>query len=102
MTLANVSSTSLYVNWTLLPISNDDYHQLFGYKLFYWKESEESKVFNMTLATNKSEILFESLEKWTTYCFSIAGFNMAGSGPNDTQCSRTLEDGMLFIDLYLA
>ena len=52
-------------------------------------------MFNMTLATNESEILFENLEKWTVYCFSIAGFTLAGPGPNDTQCSRTLEDGTL-------
>ena len=95
VTVANISSTSLYVNWTMLPISTDDYSQLLGYEMFYWKKSEESKLFNKTFAANVSEILFENLDKWTEYCFTIAGFTMAGPGPNDTQCSRTLEDGML-------
>ena len=95
MTMANISSTSIYINWTLLPISTDDYMQLLGYKMSYWKESEESKEFNMTFPPNVSEILFENLEKWTVYCFRIAGFTMADSGPNGTECFRTSEDGML-------
>ena len=94
ITVANVSSTSLYVNWTLLPSSTDEYKRLLGYKMSYWKESEESQIFNMTFYPNESRILLDNLEKWTIYCFEIAGFTTPGLGPNDTQCARTFEDGM--------
>ena len=95
MTVVNISSTALYVNWTMLPLSTDEYQQLLGYKFFYWKESDESQVFNETLSPNENNKLFEDLEKWTVYCFKIAGFTLGGTGPNDTQCARTFEDGML-------
>ena len=93
MTVTNVSSTALYVNWTMLPNSTVNYRQLLGYNLFYWKVAEEFEVFNTTFRASTSEMLFENLEKWTIYCFTIAGFNTAGAGPNDTQCARTFEDG---------
>ncbi|XP_028409028.1 uncharacterized protein LOC114531613 isoform X2 [Dendronephthya gigantea] len=92
MTVTNISSTALYVNWTMLPNSTVDYRQMLGYKMFYWKDAEEPEVFNVTFPPNTRQMLFENLEKWTTYCFTIAGFNTAGAGPNDTQCERTFED----------
>lgn len=99
MTVVNISSTALYVNWTTLPLSTDEYRQLLGYKFFYWKESDESQIFNKTFSPNENNKLFEDLEKWTVYCFKIAGFTLGEAGPNDTQCARTFEDGMLKMEI---
>ena len=95
MTVVNVSSTALYVNWTMLPLSTDEYRQLLGYKLLYWKESNESQIFNKTFSSNENHVLVEDLEKWTVYCFAIAGFTYGMPGLNYTRCARTFEDGTL-------
>jgi hypothetical protein len=88
-----MSSTSLYVNWTMLPNSTNFYRQLQGYNIVYWKEFEEEKVSNLTQFENN--ILLENLEKYTVYCFNVSGYIYGSVGPNKTVCARTLEDGML-------
>ena len=102
MTVVNVSSTALYVNWTMLPLSTDEYRQLLGYELLYWKESNESQIFNKTFSPNENHVWVEDLEKWTVYCFAIAGFTYGMPGLNYTQCARTFEDGTLNIVLLFS
>lgn len=93
VTVTNISSTSLYVNWTLLPNSTSFYKELKGYFIEYWKESDEDNLYNVTQF--KNDILFENLEKWTVYCFNVTAFTYGYSETSETQCVRTFEDGMI-------
>ena len=93
VTVTNISSTSLYVNWTLLPNSTSFYKELMGYFIEIWKESDEDNLYNVTQF--KNDILLEDLEKWTVYCFNVSAFTRGYSETSETQCARTFEDGMI-------
>ena len=92
MSIVNISSTVLHVNWAMLPNSTDTYAQLLGYHVSYWKASEPSNVFNVTVLGDGTNL--ENLEKWTVYCVNVSGYTSANIGPSrQTQCERTSEDG---------
>ena len=94
VSLKNLSSTALEVNWTALP--KPVRHGIIrGYHLFMWKKSEGSDTsFNITLSSTAVYKLFEDLSKWTVYCIQMTAFTSVGDGPrSDVQCVRTFEDG---------
>ena len=88
-----INSTSLYINWTMFLNSTNVYKQLQGYHVYYWRESEEDEISNLTQF--HSDIHLDNLEKWTIYCFNITAFTYGGNGPTGELCARTSEDGML-------
>lgn len=94
VSLFNVSSTALEINWTALA---KPYHNgiLLGYRVFIWKESEGNDFsLNTTVSSTTYYKQFEELSKWTTYCFEVAAFTSVGDGPkSDVDCVRTFEDG---------
>lgn len=94
VTMTNVSSTSLYANWTMLPNATKFYKQLRGYHILYWKQSEEDNIFNLTQF--KNYVLLKNLEIWTFYCLNVTAFTYGNVGTtSETQCARTFEDGRL-------
>ena len=92
ITVTNISSTSLYVNWTMLPNTTSFYKQLQGYVILYWEESNQDDIYNKTQFENN--MMVKNLKKWTVYCFNVTGVTFGNLGQTSvTQCARTFEDG---------
>ena len=94
ISLFNVSSTALKVNWTSLPRTFRN-GILLGYRIFIWQKSEgEESSLNTTVGRRIFSKQFEELFKWTIYCVKVAAFTSVGDGPSsEVQCIRTFEDG---------
>ena len=103
VSLLNISSTALEINWTALATHYRN-GILLGYRIFMWKESEGSAFsLNTTVAGATYFKRFEELSKWTTYCFQITAFTSVGDGPkSDADCVRTFEDGKQVLRLLLS
>ncbi|XP_028392900.1 uncharacterized protein LOC114517402 [Dendronephthya gigantea] len=93
VSLVNVSSTALQLNWTVLP---KHLHNgvLLGYRILIWNQSKGiDSGGNMTVSTTTFNKQIENLLKWTSYCVQVAAFNRIGDGPfSNVTCSRTFED----------
>ena len=97
ISLINISSTSLEMNWTGLP---SEFHNgiLLGYKISVWEKDRLSGIRTelnaRTFTPDEFYQQMTNLTKWTVYCVKITGCTAVGSGPSSpTECTRTNEDG---------
>ena len=95
----NISSTSIYLNWTA--VTNDNGAPLRGYAVYYKLTASQSFLPDKvkTVMPSVTETVVEGLEKYTNYSFRILAFTRNGNGVSSKRAVLlTDEDGKKTFD----
>lgn len=95
--ISNVSSTSVHVNWSAIPIDALNEESLAGYSMFFKESTEPSYSISHMKAIkdiqSRSTIL-DGLKKYTDYTVRVLAFTIKGNGIASTPVDfKTQEDG---------